>query len=181
MKKNIIIAAIAFALGFLLHLAIGNRQPHSQSVSVKTIRDTVHEYCPLPYETRILDSILVPVPVLTPADTVFMPSDTVFVYLDREQKYYKGKNYEAWVSGYQPQLDRINVFNDTKVITKNTYYNHQISLFANPIYAGTLYAPIGLRYQYSKKRWDLGVSAGYDPIHRSPVFSADVRFNMFRW
>lgn len=179
MKRTIIIAAIAFALGFLLCLAVRNRKPDSETVFIKTVRDTVPEYYPVPFETRIIDSIPVPIPI--PADTVFLPSDTMFIYLDREQKYYKGKNYEAWVSGYQPRLDRINVFNETKVITNTTYYRHQISLFANPIYTGTLYAPIGIRYQYSRKRWDFGVSAGYDPINRSTVLAADARFNIFRW
>lgn len=181
MKKNIVIAATAFALGFLLCLAVRNNQPDSNTVSIKTEKETVTDHYPVPVATKVLKPIPVPVLIPMPSDTVFTPADTVFIYIAREQKYYKGKNYEAWVSGYQPQLDRINVFNDTKVITNTTYYKHQISLFANPVYAGTLYAPIGLRYQYTKKRWDFGVSAGYDPINRSTVLSADVRFNILRW
>lgn len=179
MKRTIIITVIAFALGFLLCLVVRNKQPDSKTISIKTVRDTIIEYYPVPFEKIIIDSILVPITI--PADTVFMPSDTIFIYLEREQKYYKGKNYEAWVSGYQPQLDKINVFNETKIITNTTYYKHQISLFVNPIYTGTLYTPIGIRYQYSKKRWDFGVSAGYDPIHQNTLLSADARFNIFMW
>lgn len=39
--------------------------------------------------------------------------DTVMVRLPIESKHYEGENYEAWVSGYEPSLDSINVYNRT--------------------------------------------------------------------
>ena len=39
--------------------------------------------------------------------------DTVMVRLPIESKHYEGKDYEAWVSGYEPSLDSINVYNRT--------------------------------------------------------------------
>lgn len=39
--------------------------------------------------------------------------DTVMVRLPIESKHYEGESYEAWVSGYEPSLDSINVYNRT--------------------------------------------------------------------
>ena len=41
--------------------------------------------------------------------------DTVMVRLPIESKHYEGDYYEAWVSGYEPSLDSINVYNRTIV------------------------------------------------------------------
>ena len=50
--------------------------------------------------------------VNTISEVVF---DTVMVRLPIESKHYEGANYEAWVSGYEPSLDSINVYNRTIV------------------------------------------------------------------
>ena len=39
--------------------------------------------------------------------------DTVMVRLPIESKHYEGEDYEAWVSGYEPSLDSINIYNRT--------------------------------------------------------------------
>lgn len=39
------------------------------------------------------------------------PMDTIDVTLPREQKEYGDSTYHAWVSGYQPALDSINIYN----------------------------------------------------------------------
>ena len=43
--------------------------------------------------------------------------DTIRVRLPIESKHYEGKDYEAWISGYEPSLDSINVYNHT-IVTK---------------------------------------------------------------
>lgn len=44
--------------------------------------------------------------------------DTTFVQLPKERKEYSGKDYRAVVSGYQPLPDLIQVFPETKVVTR---------------------------------------------------------------
>ena len=39
--------------------------------------------------------------------------DTVMVRLPIESKHYEGKNYEAWISGYEPSLDSISIYHQT--------------------------------------------------------------------
>ena len=64
-------------------------------------------------------------------DTLYLPSDSNKIYpLPIEQKYYsRTDSYDAWVSGYEPQLDSIRVYNKveyktiTNTITKEIEYN----------------------------------------------------------
>lgn len=75
------------------------------------IRDTVTRVLPRPYAVAKTDTMYV--------------RDTVII---REHKFYKDSLYEAWVSGYEPSLDSIKVYNktdtryitETKTIEKNT-------------------------------------------------------------
>lgn len=49
-------------------------------------------------------------------DTVYI-KDTLVVTVPITQKYYRGEDYEAYVSGYKPKLDSIRVFKHTEVVT----------------------------------------------------------------
>lgn len=48
------------------------------------------------------------------------PPDSANVEIPIEQKQYTGENYDAWVSGYQPQLDSLRIYADTKTISTTT-------------------------------------------------------------
>lgn len=65
------------------------------------------------------------------------PPDSATVEIPIEQKQYTGENYEAWVSGYQPQLDSLRIYADTKTITTSTEVT-----------------------RWKTKRWGLSVGAG---------------------
>jgi len=58
-------------------------------------------------EKRVVDTILVAV-----KDTIIL-NDTTYIQLPREQKIYTGENYKAWVSGYRPKLDSLNIYQKT--------------------------------------------------------------------
>ena len=65
------------------------------------------------------------------------PPDSAMVEIPIEQRQYTGENYEAWVSGYQPQLDSLRIYADTKTITTTTEVT-----------------------RWKTKRWGLSVGAG---------------------
>lgn len=78
---------------------------------VKTVTDTV-------WFTKT-DTVKVPVspePVWErPADTVYIyVNDTVYVSVPIVQRMFSGPDYEAWVSGYEPRLDSLNIFRKTE-------------------------------------------------------------------
>lgn len=45
-------------------------------------------------------------------------SKMIAVEIPIESKHYHGKEYDAWVSGYEPSLDSIKVYRETQVITE---------------------------------------------------------------
>ncbi len=49
----------------------------------------------------------------------FARKDTVWAVVPRTQKRYGDSTYTAWVSGYEPRLDSIEVYRKTVVVTKS--------------------------------------------------------------
>lgn len=99
--------------------------------SAVATRDTVTVEYPVPILTTITDTLLVAYP-----DIVII-HDTTFVQLLKERKEYSGKDYRAVVSGYQPSLDLIQVFPETKVVTRTiSVPSRKRSHFALSLQAG---------------------------------------------
>ncbi len=114
----------------------------------------------------IRDTLLVPQKIyLTRVDTVYMqlPNDTVKVpvLVPIERKVYETEEYRAVVSGFHPNLDSMEIFPQTRVITR------------------TVEAASA-----TKRRWirfGIGVGVGYDPFKRSlhPTIQAGVYVPIF--
>lgn len=119
------LAALAFGIGaaFILwsaaafHLGrqAGKRAaPAAVNVRVDTltVRDTLRVLGPVFVTARIERPQLFPV-----TDTVRI-NDTVFVALPREAREYSGEDYRAKVSGVDPQLDWLEVYPRTQIVTR---------------------------------------------------------------
>ena len=108
---------------------------------------------PLPAEIRTetkvntvvkVDTLLIS-PPMAPL-LVFQLTDTIRIgdtVVHREQAYYEDSLYRAWVSGYRPRLDSLQIF------PRTVYQN-----VTNDIYHPVIVKP-------KKKRWGLGLQAGY--------------------
>lgn len=97
----------------------------------------------------------------TPADTLEIHDTTTqLVFLPREYMVYKDSTYRAVVSGVQPRLDSLEIYqhNTVQTITK------------------TVKVP-------DKKRWGFGVNvgAGYNGKEIAPYIGVGVQYNIFRW
>ncbi|MDD4030123.1 MAG: hypothetical protein PHE07_01660 [Bacteroidales bacterium] len=132
--------------------------------------DTVIVRIPEPVASRFVGIEVYPiaqVPVLLYlSDTVstpyFVNNDLV---IPITQRYYKDTRFEAWISGYNPRLDSVNIFVPTRI---QTITNTVEKLYRNEVYVnGKLYyvAPfpvmaVGLEAGYTRDRWGLSVGAG---------------------
>ncbi len=97
------------------------------------LHDTLRIEKPIPKIIRYIDTILVEV-----KDTVHI-KDTIYLKLPKEQRVYQDKNYQAWISGYRPELDSIHIYRNTQqIITSTTIQQKQ-----------------------KTRRWGLGIQAGY--------------------
>lgn len=164
--KDILILSIFLLLlvsvGYGIHITRKfNAIPHESYI------DTLRVSVPVPYDSLVLRYETVNLPKVNRPDTIIrnhtdtlMINDTVFVpvYIPITQNHYKGENYEAWVSGYKPQLDSLNVFAPTTLIT-TPQSSHLIDV--------TLGLQVGVGWNGDK--WSPYVGAGVQigiPLHK---------------
>lgn len=130
-KYLIILAAVALLCllcGFFVGKGMYDR-PLDKTVKrdTVTLHDTVHEYLPSPKDSVRLKFVTRWLPRAV-HDTVYSENyaqdfveimhDTVAVQVPITSKHYGGKNYDAYVSGFEPSLDSIFVYNETQLITE---------------------------------------------------------------
>lgn len=108
MKKYIPYIVIAVLLVALIFSLIKRKEVIVEKVTSDTVTivkyDTIRDIKPIKVTERVTDTLL----VKTENDSV--------IKLPITQKYYSTDEYQAWVSGYEPNLDSIYTF--SKVITK---------------------------------------------------------------
>lgn len=122
------VSVLSWRLGYRTAVAESIETPKADTL---IIRDTVTIEHPVPILTTVIDTILVAYP-----DIVII-HDTTFVQLPKERKEYSGKDYRAVVSGYQTSLDLIQVFPETKVVTRTiSVPSRKRSHFALSLQAG---------------------------------------------
>lgn len=106
------------------------------------------------------DTVLISAPIVAffriTSDTIHI-GDTVVM---REQAVYEDSLYRAWVSGYRPRLDSIEVYPKTVYQTVTNDIFHTI-------------VP-------KKKRWGLGVQAGYG-YPNGWYIGGGVSYNLWQW
>ena len=120
------------------------------------IRDTIRIEKPLPKIIKRIDTFLVKT-----KDTIRL-KDTLYLALPREQKTYGDKNYQAWISGYRPELDSIHIFRNTQQIITSTT----------------------IQTKHKSRRWGIGIQAGYgltlhqNIIKPTPYIGVGLSYNL---
>ena len=99
-------------------------QPMQESVTsdTVTITDTIIQYAPKPVSVEKVRTEYKWLPVVR-TDTVTRTDyiayhDTALVEVPITSKHYHGENYDAYVSGFDVNIDSIFVYNETQVITE---------------------------------------------------------------
>lgn len=108
-------------------------------------------------DTLLISSPMAPLLFIQLKDTMHI-GDTV---VHREQAYYEDSLYRAWVSGYRPQLDSLQIFprTVTNTVTNDIYHTVKVK---------------------DKRRWGLGVQAGYG--YPGGVYvGVGISYNLFQW
>ena len=188
-KTNIAILIVGI-ITFLAGIGIRTIFPPSSDPSkegMKVIRDTTTIYDtiyvdkPIPIYTEKIVTKEIKVPIYLPSDTTTI-HDTTYIYLDREIKYYKGEQYEAWVSGYEPNLDKINIFSKTTqvketIIPKKNF----ISLSAGVDISTKVGLPISLEYARNIGYFNLLCGFEYDVLLESKTIKFGVEMPIIKW
>lgn len=149
------VSVLSWRLGYRAAVAELIEEPKADTLVVK---GTVTVEFPVPILTTITDTILVAYP-----DIVII-HDTTLVQLPRERKEYSGKDYRAVVSGFQPSLDLILVFPETKTITQTISVAPQ-----------------------KRSHWSIALQAGYgltlqnSHITPLPYIGAGISYSLVEW
>lgn len=184
MKSEEIKAALIFmAVGMFCGLILGygfavTRYHRAIAEEGKVVRsDTIVRYdttivrTPQPRDTLVLytervkvsvskDSVPYPVPryITTELHDTIFERDSIYIDLPITQKVYRDTSYSAWVSGYNPRLDSIEVYRPTTTITN----------YIKP----------------SNKRWGIGLQVGYgvNPQGKfAPYLGVGISYNILRF
>lgn len=122
-----------------------------ERVDTLFVRDTMVRETPVYLHSETIDTMYVPV------------HDTLYVSLPRESRTYGDERYTAVVSGYEPSLDRLEVYLETQTVTKYV-----------------------MRHE-PPKRWGIGVQAGYGAtaragsVYLTPYIGIGISYDIVRW
>lgn len=201
-KTRVTIALVFFAIGALCGFFLGKGiyQPtYGEKVARDTVilRDTVPYYQPAPVDSAMVRYVTRFLPVFK-RDTVDhflevtkMVHDTVAVEIPITSKHYGNKDYDAWVSGYEPSLDSIKVYKETQYITETiTRTVKEDKHFFLDVGAGCEYqfntkasVPFAeLGFKFKKGKWGIGAYGGYSHDVKenkaSPMVKAKVSYDI---
>ena len=178
-----------FLLGMFLGFDVGMILFTYNEITPNTIPDAKTDTISVTEYKTIVDTIFVDKPKYykeVVRDTVQLNN---FVrnedkYLVVTQKEYRDSNYVAWVSGIEPQLDSIMVFNNTEYVFKTstietvkTIEDKTGKLFTGAglyRFDNTLVPKLNVVYQ--KKRIMVGASVGL--YNNQPIYGVDINFKV---
>ena len=161
-----------------------------------TIYDTIHVKIPEPASARSVGIEVYPVvqvPVLLyHSDTItkpyFVDNDLV---IPISQRYYKNPRFEAWISGYNPRLDSLNIFAPTQIrtITNTVEKTYRNEFYVNADFRYFHFTPdpmltIGASLEYIRnERYKIVVGAGLASIGSEVKMygMVGVSYRLFVW
>ena len=183
--KNFYVFLLGILLGFFVCMMLStykeitpNRIPvaKTDTISVteyKTIVDTIFVDKPKYYKEVVRDTVQL---------NQFVRNEDK--YLVVTQKEYRDSNYVAWVSGVEPQLDSIMVFNNTEYVFKTSTIEtvKTIEDKTGKWYTGAGLYRLGKTFvpkvniAYQKKSIMVGASIGL--YSNQPIYGVDINFKV---
>lgn len=142
---------VCLLLGVVVWMKFRPHEPLPAEVRTETKIKTVIKVCSLS-----ISPPMAPLLFIKLKDTIHI-GDTV---VQREQAYYEDSLYRAWVSGYRPRLDSLQIF------PRTVYQN-----VTNDIYHTVI---------PKKKRWGFGLQAGYS-YPGGAYLGIGISCNLFMW
>lgn len=194
-KKRLMYCALV-ALLLLAGLAIYNRCSKAEVVRVErdtiVVYDTIPDYHPIPKDSIVTKYVTRYLPVVS-HDTIdrmvtLVNNDTVAVEVPITSKHYSGDSYDAWVSGFEPSLDSIKVYQRTEYITERVTISKPPNKWELDAAAGIDYNVTSKRYTpyaggellYKPSRLQVGIRGGVIKTDNfEPFAGAVIKYRLF--
>lgn len=176
----ILAVIIGFAIGCAVAYDAVNRHIFQYTETIKTdtvfVHDTFVIEQPVYKERRVVDTMYVAV-----RDTV-VKNDTTFVRLPRESKTYGDKRYTAVVSGYDPSLDKLDIYVENRIVTEYISPKPKLNSLSAGIeaaYLNSFHVPIKVKYARSISKWFSVYGYGeYDLLSKQPGGGMGANFKL---
>lgn len=141
----IIIGALLLMIGYILGRSRDNAKEDTILVQRDTtiVRDTVEIEKPVPVKVTEKETLFVAV-----TDTLRI-KDTLYITLPKDVKIYANNEYYAEVSGYQPSLDYLEIYQKNVVVAQTERVKEKRNYLSVGVEAGwcsTFSIPIYLEY-----------------------------------
>ena len=107
---DLLIAVVVLFLSLPFFCAIHAKPDEVVKSDTVYVYDTIRIVEPIPIKEEVIKYVNVYLPT---TDTI-VKIDSIEVVVPIVQKVYENSEYKAWVSGYEPSLDSINIYNTTK-------------------------------------------------------------------
>lgn len=164
----ILAVIIGVAIGCAIGYDTADRQHVQDTGTVRTdtvyVHDTVKIEKPVLKEKKVVETMYVAV-----HDTI-VKNDTTFIALPRESRTYGDERYTATVSGYQPSLDRLDIYVENSTVTKYITpepRKNSLSVGIEVGYQNTFHIPARVKYTRSINSWFAVYGYGqYDLLSR---------------
>ena len=193
--KKILTYIIVITVSVVVGIGIGmfnlnrllNKGDNIQSdTTTVTVYDTIQVKIPEPVASRSVGIEVYPivqVPVLLyHSDTItkpyFVDNDLV---IPISQRYYKDERYQAWISGYNPRLDSIVVYNThTLSQIKENRANNELYVDARLNYYTLPAMSLELQAGYTRDRMTYFIGAGAMTDGTFRIYGmAGIKYNLF--
>lgn len=190
---------------------IGSRCDKTEQVKVErdtvVVYDTIHHHYPKPVDSAVVRYVTKVLPVVR-YDTVHhvigvdnmknsasfrensvnFPQDSVAVEVPITSKHYGAPEYDAWVSGYEPSLDSIKVYQRTEYITERVTISKPPNKWELDAMAGIDYNVTSQQYRpyaggelmYKPNRLQVGIRGGIIKNDKAEPFAgAVIKYRLF--
>lgn len=144
-----------------------------ERVDTLTLYDTITRLKPVYLTSTVVDSIPYPV--------VVHDTDTLWAQLPRTVREYGDSTYHAIVSGVEPSLDRIDVYQKTEYINNTVYVptkdtrKDYIELDARLMWDKAPLAPVTVNIGRKFGPLNVYAGGGYDFLQKAPVGQVGTR------
>lgn len=194
-KTHLIVYLVGVVLGiivgFFMSKGIYDR-PLTEKVErdTVTIHDTIPDYLPAPKDSAHIKWVTKWLPVKPDTVTewnIMNIHDTVAVEVPITSKHYGTSEYDAWVSGFEPSLDSILVYQKETVITEVRTISKPTNKLSLDIVGGVNYNTTSKEYTphiggellYKPNRLQIGVRGGIEYHNKvEPVIGGVVKIRI---
>lgn len=197
-KKDIITYAVVIATGVIFGLWLSR----CTSKPIETVRvehdtivryDTIADVAPVPKDSATIKWVTKWLPSAIKTDTVtrwdyFVVHDSVAVEVPITSKHYGNEQYDAYISGYEPNLDSIFVYQKTEYITTTITRNKPPNKFELDVVGGIDYNTSNDKYtpyalgelMYKPNRFQVGIQGGVIKADKvEPIVGVKAKIRLF--